>query len=700
MPSPYDLPPGSSSDQPSLLPDLTPVRRAAAEASKRTAAQAERTPAPEAAPVNAVAQVLVDVGLMHLDRAFDYLVPATLHDRVVPGGRVKVRFAGQDVDGYVLDRIERSEHAGRLTPVRRALTTEPVLTPEIARLVAAVAARYAGTRSDVLRLAIPPRRASVEKEPVGEFPGWPAIELPELELPVTAGADFLQQLASGESPRAVWEALPSAADSDRDWPAFLASTVAACASSSRGAVVCVPDHRDLARLDTALTDLLGPGHHVILTADLGPTPRYRAFLSLARGQQRIVIGTRAAAYAPVRDLGLVAVWDDGDDLHAEPRAPYPHTREVLLLRAHAENCGLLVAGFARTVEAGYLVRSGWASELRAERAVIRDAAPTVAISGASDHDLHRDPYARSARIPSAAHQLLRDALQAGPVLVQTPRHGYATTLVCDRCRTPARCFHCQGPLGLMAAHLPLACRWCGQAEPGWSCPACGDHGLRAPVLGDLRTAEELGRAFPGVPVVSSSGERVLAEVPSRPALVVATPGAEPIAAGGYAGALLLDTWLTLSRVGLRTEEESLRRFLGAAALVRADGKVLAIGDPADRVLQALVRWDPVGFAERELAQRLEAHLPPASRLATLTGPAEEVEAMAEALALPAGAEVLGPVPLPAAPGDGRAELVRTVVRVPRAQGEVLSRALRDQLAIRSARKLPAVRVQVDPISID
>lgn len=85
MPSPYDLPPGSSSDQPSLLPDLTPVRRAAAEASKRTAAQAERTPAPEAAPVNAVAQVLVDVGLMHLDRAFDYLVPATLHDRVVPG---------------------------------------------------------------------------------------------------------------------------------------------------------------------------------------------------------------------------------------------------------------------------------------------------------------------------------------------------------------------------------------------------------------------------------------------------------------------------------------------------------------------------------------------------------------------------------------------------------------------------------------
>ena len=67
-------------------------------------------------------------------------------------------------------------------------------------------------------------------------------------------------------------------------------------------------------------------------------------------------GTRAAAFAPVHDLGLVALWDDGDDLYAEPRAPYPHTREVLLLRAHdvgaARRCS---AARSRSVEAGALV---------------------------------------------------------------------------------------------------------------------------------------------------------------------------------------------------------------------------------------------------------------------------------------------------------------------------------------------------------
>jgi primosomal protein N' (replication factor Y) len=185
-------------------------------------------------------------------------------------------------------------------------------------------------------------------------------------------------------------------------------------------------------------------------------------------------------------------------------------------------------------------------------------------------------------------------------------------------------------------------------------------------------------------------------VDARPAVVVATPGAEPVAHDGYACVVLLDTWLMLSRPDLRTAEESLRRWLDAAALARPGdrgGRVVAVGDPADPVLQALVRWDPVGFAQRELADRQSAHLPPASRLATLTGPEAEVQAAAAALRLPAGAELLGPVPT----GD---DGVRLVVRVPRPSGGDLSRALVEMQGVRDARKLPPVRVQVDPVALD
>jgi primosomal protein N' (replication factor Y) len=368
---------------------------------------------------------------------------------------------------------------------------------------------------------------------------------------------------------------------------------------------------------------------------------------------------------------------------------------------------VLVGGFARTVEAQYLVRTGWATELVADRTTLRAAAPLVAITGATDKELERDPLARSTRLPRTAFEAIRTGLEQGPVLVQTPRHGYASSLACDRCRTPARCRTCQGPLHLPAPQQPPTCRWCGTPEPQWACPECGNRGLRAPVLGERRTAEELGRSFPQVPVRSSGGDRVLAEVDPKPAVVVATPGAEPVAPGGYACVVLLDTWLMLARPDLRTAEESLRRWFGAAALARpagAGGRVVAVGEPSEPSLQALVRWDPAGFADRETAERQSAHLPPASRLATVTGPEEEVEQAVAMLDLPPGAEVLGPAPVLAVPGErppaaDEPPEVRVVVRVPRAAGDALSRTLVQMQGVRDAKKLGPVRVQVDPFEL-
>ena len=721
-------------EQLALLPAPARVRRALAAA---RASSPPGTPSGTAAQLP-VARVLVDVPLAHLDRPFDYLVPAAMHERVQSGSRVKVRFAGQDVDGFVLDRVARSEHDGPLAPLRRAVSAEPVLTPAVARLCAAVAERYAGTRSDVLRLAVPPRHAATEKaarqDPTEEVdrPGEPVepAALPRSSgvpsqattawSPYRGGPALLASLAAGDAaptgaaPRAVWTALPG-----EQWAARLAEAAAATFAGGRGAVLCVPDSRDLAVLDEALREVLGEGRHVALSAELGPAARYAAFLAVSRGQVRVVAGTRAAAFAPVHDLGLVATWDDGDDLHAEPRAPYPHVREVLLLRAQQTGCAVLLGAHARSVEAAALLRSGWAQEVAAERPVVRERAPRVVIPGASDRDLERDPGARSARLPSAVHEVVRTALESGPVLVQAPRAGYVPVLACERCRHPVRCTRCAGPLRLAGRDGPPSCGWCGRSGPeatggsAWACPECGHHGFRAPVVGEQRTAEELGRAFPRVPVRRSSGERVLPEVPMQPAVVVATPGAEPRVAGGYAAAVLLDTWLVLARPDLRSAEEAFRRWTNAAALVRPaaqGGRVVAVGDPAHPALQALVRWDPGGLAEREAEERVSAHLPPASRVAVVSGEREAVLATVAALDLPAGAEVLGPVAVvdrspPATPRpDAQALLVeddpvRLVLRVPRRAGPVLSRTLREVQGLRSARKLAPVRVQVDPLEL-
>ncbi|MGA9343712.1 MAG: hypothetical protein WBV37_01300 [Nocardioidaceae bacterium] len=219
--------------------------------------------------------------------------------------------------------------------------------------------------------------------------------------------------------------------------------------------------------------------------------------------------------------------------------------------------------------------------------------------------------------------------------------------------------------------------------------------MRAPVVGSLRTAEEWGRSFPGTSVTTSGGDHVHDEIPDGPAIVVATPGAEPRAATGYAAAVLLDTWLSLSRPGMRASEESLRRWFNIASLVRPagdGGRVVAVGEPSEPALQALVRWDPAGFAARELAERTSAHLTPAARLATITASPEAVTEALAALQLPRGAELLGPVPV----DDDQ---VRVVVRTTRAHGAALAQALQHLQAGRTSRKLPPVRVQVDPADL-
>ena len=659
-----------------------------------------------------MARVCVDVPLAHLDRPFDYLVAAADDEIAQPGVRVKVRFAGQLVAGFLLDRAESSPHGGKLAYLDKIVSPERVLDPEVSRLARAVADRYAGNLCDVLRLAVPPRHARVESQPakaarVESPPAKAAADDATGEQGVAgsppqpesgsgwdsyaAGPAFLRALGEGRTARAVWGALPG-----EDWAARIAEAAAASVRGGRGVVIVVADARDLERADRALGVALGEGRHVALNAALGPAERYRRFLAASRHRVPVVVGTRAAMWAPVEKLGLVVIWDDGDDLHAEPRAPYPHAREVLLTRARLADCAALVAGHARTGEAQLLLETGWAREIAATRDVLRSRAPAVAPTG-DDPQLARDPGAATARLPSLAWETARKALQAeAPVLVQVPRRGYLPSVACAECRTPARCPHCSGPLALAGARDVPACRWCGRASAAYSCPACGGRRLRASVTGARRTAEELGRAFPGVPVRTSGREEILGTVPAGPAVVVATPGAEPYAEGGYGAVLLLDTWALLTRSDLRAAEETMRRWLNAAALARPagrGGRVVVVADGGLATVQALIRWEPGWFAARELAERRELAFPPAARMASLTGKQEAVAELLAVARLPEGAEILGPVPA----GEDQE---RMLIRTSRSQAAAMAHALHEAAAVRSAKKsaLP-VRIEVDPATI-
>ena len=675
---------------------------------------------------NPVARVRVDSTLPQVDRTFDYRVPAELSEDAVPGARVRVLFNGHELTGYIEERSATTDWTRTsLLPLKSVLSRVPSVAPEIFALAEALADRYASTVANVLRLAVPPRIAALDKKYAPLLPGYESAYLgdsapvstsdtPESADPEHAasesaesesaaastasstaasnatdpyawlatpgapapfvldppalnpdapdaasvfsdyenGAEFIEDVAAGAATRAVMTVLPG--HLEHTWADVLATALATAATSGRGAIAVVPTAKNLDLLEAALAERLPADSFVRLSSDSTPHTRYHGFVKARLGQVPVVIGTRGAAYAPVANLGLVVCWDDGDSSLVEQRAPYCHARDVLLLRASAENTAALFAGFSMSSEAARLVRTRWASHVRAPRALVRDFSPRIFSTG-SEFELARDPLAAMARIPHLAFEHARRALARGPVLVQVARSGYIPSFSCERCRMPARCGECSGPLSVASGSSVPSCSWCGRLAQQWRCSECGFTHWRYSAAGATRTAEELGRAFPNVPVISSAGDHVRASVGPEPALVVATPGAEPVAFGGYAAALLLDADKMLRFDSLRAPEAALRRWLNAAALVRPaalEGTVVTTASPSP-VEQALVRWDPAWFAREELEERAQTGLPPAVRTAAVTGAEADVRAFMEEFlgssALPERVReqlrIVGPVPL-------------------------------------------------------
>ena len=407
------------------------------------------------------------------------------------------------------------------------------------------------------------------------------------------GPALLDALAGGRAAHAVWQALPGEA-----WAQRLAEAAAAAVAAGRGALLVragpARRRRRARRLRRAGS---APTAVVALTAELGPAERYRRWLAVRRGTVRVVVGTRSATFAPVARLGLLAVWDDGDDLHAEPRAPYPHVRDVLRA-ARARRRGR-AAG--RPGSRAPPRRSCWSSPAGRRRSwpsgrrcgprrrgSPRWARPTASSPATRTARAARLPGGRVRGRPGGAG---RRAPGAG---AGAARRLPALAGLRGPAGRPARCRRCAGPLGLPAgdatgggrtaapgvAALPLVrARRAGVRVPGLRVAAAARRGRRGrahrrgagpglpgPHRAHLRAAGR--RCSPG----AGAGRRWWSppRAPSR------------AAAGGYGAALLLDGWALLARPDLRVAEETLRRWLGAAALVvphTDGGRVVVVAEP-------------------------------------------------------------------------------------------------------------------------
>lgn len=552
------------------------------------------------------ARVAIESPLPQLDRLFDYEIPEDFE--VSAGCRVVVPFGNGQKTGFVVELAETTDWVGKVARIAEVVSPLPVLTKQTYELVRAVADRQATSFGDVVGSAVPIRAVRAEKAWLTNESAAKAIELPDLSAPK------LEKLAARivEPRNSIWldELLGSAIEQLR---------------TGNSVIVALPDFRDIERF-VSRASALGVDEVVIRYSQQGRTHTYESFLA-ALGvdeEPRIVVGSRSVLYAPV-SAGAIYIWDDGDQSHQDQQAPYASSREIALIRQKLTDCQLVFFSHARSVEVQRLVEIGYLNESSSDF-----SKPQLSVSEGEF------------RVDSAAWLAIRDGLKNGPVLVQVSSVGVAKSLYCKSCATRAMCSSCNGPLWVNSKG-ETKCRWCNSFALGATCRSCGAAEFRNGKAGAARTVAEFGRSFPGVKVTEITANQEKVSIDSKPQIVVATPGIEPVCDGGYAAVVILDANDALSRDSLRATEDAIRFWANAIALMSPTGRGVIVGVLGE-FGTGLALWQLRELIAAEYAERVGLSFPPAVRVLSATGTAQNIALVRAALATNPATQVLGETP--------------------------------------------------------
>jgi primosomal protein N' (replication factor Y) len=614
----------------------------------------QRAPQPAGPAANdlPVASVWVDTAIPTLTDPFSYLIPEKISSQISIGSRVQVPFKDKHLEGIVIDRTALTSDSRELKSIYKLLGEYPVASAETIELISLTASFWGGSPYDVIRSAIPPRVASAEK-----------------------GLSLAARPSSPKSEAvATFHLLPPKLD-----PISALCSLVLSRKSSGVKLIIVPTARDLLRLAASLSE---QGiDFTSLDSNLPRADRYRNFLSASLGAANVVIGMRGAIFASIPGLSEIYLHQENSEHYYERRSPYWNTREVAWIRSKLSNLDLHFTGYVPSLDVAIDIDKKEIS-YQATREKI-----SVVAQASSNGEL----------IPSKIYQQVRKAIATGPVLFLVPAKGYATAISCAKCRNIAIC-ECGGKLSKSSARSEPTCVLCSKRYQNWKCGWCGEARVFLTSRGIERFAEEIGRSFPNQVVIQSTASDPRDSVSGDPAIVVSTPGVEPIAESGYEAVIMLQVDRFLSSSASNGVERAYSNFFAAGALISDSGVIALVSHDGSPITSALTTWNPATISKREIEQRISLQLPPISGAVLVLADSPELVRLKSALEsareesrAPKSLRVYGPT---------AGEIAKLALLVdPLEQLEMVS-LLREINKRRAISKKPLLAYRVNPYSLD
>ena len=413
-----------------------------------------------------------------------------------------------------------------------------------------------------------------------------------------------------------------------------------------------------------------PGRIAVLHSGLGDGERLNAWLAARVGVADVVIGTRSAAFVPLRRPGLIVIDEEHDASLKQQEGFRYSARDLAVLRAHRLDIPVVLGSATPSLESLENVRRGRYTRYRLRQRAGNARPPVIQLL-----DMRGQPT-RDGLSQPLIKQIHRHLEAGGQALLFLNRRGFSPTLICHECGWLAECDRCDARYTYHRERRRLHCHHCDRERPlPHHCPSCGSVDLRPLGLGTERIETALQAAFPETPPVRidrdstrrrGSFERQMETARRGDTRLLL--GTQMLAKGHHLPAVTLvaivDADQGLFGADFRAPERLAQlvvQVAGRAGRAERSGEVaIQTHRPEHPLLQMLVHGGYPAFAEAALAEREAAGLPPARAMALLRAEAPSREAPQAFLgAALAGAphdprvERLGPYPAPMERRAGR-----------------------------------------------
>jgi primosomal protein N' (replication factor Y) len=371
----------------------------------------------------------------------------------------------------------------------------------------------------------------------------------------------------------------------------------------------------------------------VLHSSLSQGERFDEWHRIRKGLARVVIGARSAVFAPLPDLGLILVDEEHENTYKQENVPRYHGRDVAVLRASIEGCGVVLGSATPSLESWHNALAGKYGLIRLDQRADGQSMPLVRVVDmrleAAKHK--GGPAILSDKLRVALEQRLEKGEQS---ILFLNRRGFARSLQCPKCGHVCQCPHCSVALTYHRTDERLVCHVCGHhAIVPRKCPECRDPAIILQGYGTQKVEEVLAKVLPAAKIARIDADAMRRKHALRDSLnafkshkIDILIGTQMIAKGLHfpnvtlVGILNADLSLHVPdfRAGERTFQ-LITQVAGRAGRGDLEGEVIVqTYTPHSPSIQYARRHDFDGFSEQEMEFRRQFCFPPFAHCAVLT----------------------------------------------------------------------------------